>query len=648
MTFDPEWEDAIIEDPVPERKPKPVPVKSSAPAPADLVSAEIEDNPGDLIEVEGADYERLVIDNVEFPRLAAARIRAMSPTERADWDRDRLRARTDMIFLASVLGLDLTDDPHRVLFHNLLTLRGPDFPFADLDSIRRKLVLWPRGIGKTSAIRVLMVGLLITYNNLRICFLTGGSELAKNQLLAVKTFFESPTKQFEELFPEFCLKSVFNRKTHAWEDRHLPMGTSQRFSTPARNTHIYAEPNFMISTPKSVKSGAHFDILIIDDLVNDQNYQNASALEKSYQQYLDTVPLLEHSGFILMTGTVYSYRDCYARIQEQEIAHSLGVWAFSIHDCWSQGTCKTCGMSAIFHEWSTNAVQPAGITACGCNCPGFVGDGVRGCLFPLTKKKDGTPFGHTLDSLNRIRAELGPHKFANQYECRITAEGEQTFTEALIGSCTLHHENQLPIYGIAPVYICGDLAYSTSEARDESVIFAFSKYLGALYVWGCWFGRWSASERVDNILNILLRVRPVSAFFEKNLNSDSLELNLIAYASKYGLQKLPLVWTPLSNQKDAKNIRIGDIEAAMKGKRLFLYSQMPGYDRLCAQLLKHPRNSHDDFADALSQCLTAETGWQREALPVQPNPNDWLKRLNAAVPPEVGPDENDGTRVCMD
>jgi hypothetical protein len=253
--------------------------------------------------VEDSD-EPLLIDGIVFPRIASQRIRSMSSEERAQWDADRLRARTNMINLSSVLDLDLRDDPHRVLFHNLLTLRGPDFPFAQLDKIHRKLLLWSRGLGKTSAIRVLMVGLLITYPNLRICFLTGGAELAKSQLLAVKKFFENPTKRFEYLFPEFCFKSVLNRKTHQWEDKSLPMGTTGRFSTPARNTTVFAEPNFMISTPKSVKSGAHFDILIIDDLVNDQNYQNAGALEKSYQQYLDTVPLLEPSGFILMTGTV--------------------------------------------------------------------------------------------------------------------------------------------------------------------------------------------------------------------------------------------------------------------------------------------------------------------------------------------------------
>jgi len=639
---DNDWlKDGIVEEPVVAAGADLVTVEGPGPR-----RTEFDDDPDDLIEVEGADYQPLVLDGVEFPRLAAERIRAMSPSERADWNRDRLRARTDMIYLASILDLDLTADPHSVLFHNLLTLRGPGFPFAELDTVHRKLVLWPRGLGKTSAIRVLMVGLLITYNNLRICFLTGGSELAKSQLLAVKKFFESPTKRFEELFPEFCLKSTFNRKTHAWEDRHLPMGTSQRFSTPARNTTVYAEPNFMISTPKSVKSGAHFDILIIDDLVNDQNYQNASALEKSYQQYLDTVPLLEPSGFILMTGTVYSHGDCYARIQEQEIEHSLGVWSFSIRDCWSQGTCTVCGKSAIFHEWSTNAVQPPGIVACGCSCPGFVGDGVRGCLFPLTKKKDGTPFGHTLDYLNQRRAELGPRKFANQYECRITAEEEQTFTEALLGSCTLHHEHQLPPYAAAKVYVCGDLAYSTSPERDESVIFAFSVYQGAIYVWGCWFGRWSAFDRVNNILEILARVRPQTAFFEKNLNSDSLDLNLLAYAPQHNLAKLPLTWTPLSNKPDAKQIRIGDIEAAMRGKRLYLFAQMPGYNRLCEQLLKFPNAGHDDFADALSQCLTAETGWQRESLPVQSTSN-WLKRLNEAALPEVGPDENDGTRICM-
>ena len=82
-------------------------------------------------------------------------------------------------------------------------------------------------------------------------------------------------------------------------------------------------------------------------------------------------------------------------------------------------------------------------------------------------------------------------------------------------------------------------------------------------------------------------------------HSDSLHLNLIARAPEFGLAKLPIEWIPTSNVKDAKNARIGDIEMAMKAKRLLLYSKMKGYDLLVQQLLKFPNLKFDDRADPL-------------------------------------------------
>jgi phage terminase large subunit-like protein len=594
------------------------------------------------------DDSPLTIDNTVFPRVASQTIRGMSAAERAEWDADRFKARTDQLFLSGVMGLDLVPNPHAALF-GLFLHKTPGAPLYSLDPVTKKrLVLWPRGSAKTHAVRVEEVQLILNYPNIRICFLTGGDDLAKRQLAALKRVFSQPTQRFKELFPEFCLVSKQDKRSRQWTDVSPVWGNAHEFSVPARTDDTLPEPTFAISTARSVNSGSHFDVIVIDDLVHDKNWQSAALLEKCYQDYLSITPLLDPNGYIIMTGTRYAIGDTYERIQDNaEEIGQLSVWKFSVRNCWSTG-CRNCKHADVFHDHSINVVQPP-CTAC--PCLGFQSDGVDGVLFPQVMKRNGEPFGHTLEYLQRQRAEQGEKFFANQYLNEPVAEGTKVFTEALIGSVTLHHENQLPIGAQAQIFLVGDLAYSTNADRDESVIYAFSKFHGALYFWGCWSGRWGAAEKCERVLQLLKQVRPVKAFFEENLNSDSFQLNLVAMAPKYGLPSVGMVeWIKTSNKKDAKNSRIADIELAMKGRRVFIYAAMPHYDRLNSQLLKFPNIKHDDYADAFALGLQAPTGWQYETTPPPPEllNRKWTEKyLGASAEPQADwPDNGAGTGIC--
>lgn len=576
--------------------------------------------------------EPLVLDGVKFPHEASQRIRAMSRAERKKWDADRFRCQTDPIYLSDVLGMDLQPDPHEVLFKHLITCQGPKFPMSELDRFHKKMVLWSRGTCKTTSLRVCMVSVILNYPDARLCFLTGGDQLAKRQLLALKLVFEKPTDRFKYLFPEFCFTSILNKKTKEWTDVQEPLGTTQQFTVPARSSTVYAEPTFVISSARSIKSGSHYNFLFIDDLVNDQNYQNAAALEKCYQQYLDTLPLLDPTGYIVMTGTRYSFGDTYERIQENaQNAGDLSNWHFSIRDCWSQGKCS-CGHSDVYHDRDVNAVEPP-CMAKGCTCRGFVGDAVKACLFPRVTLPDGRLFGHTLEFLFQQKAELGEGKFANQYENRPIAEGQQTFTETMIGAQTIFQVAQLPPV-TADTFIMGDLGYSTDEDRDETVLFVFKKFAGALWVYDCVAGHFGSNEFIQRLLMLMLKHRPKEVFLEKNYAADALNNLLIARAPEFGVFRLPITWVPQSNVKGAKHSRIANIQTMFVGKRLWLYAAMPNYDRLVRQLLRFPRSGgHDDFPDCLGMACELPLGWSTEQLPSlqQQSAGNWLRKLHGVT-----------------
>jgi len=600
---------------------------------------------------------RKSIDFTSFPRGFVKWFELADPATRDKWYRGRFLCLKYHLYLSGyalaeragdpnlpeeyvpILGMDFQDDPHTQLFRQYVQKRpGEGFVLSDLDMVTKKrMILWPRGLFKTSSIIVDITQTILNYPNVRICFLTGADQLAKRQLARVKRVFEKPSKRFKWLFPEFCLKSVRNKKiqdetdARAWSDEPCKMGNAHEFTVPCRTNDTFAEPTFAISTAKSVKAGSHFDIIFIDDLVNEQNYRSVKALEKCFQDYIDICPLLEPTGFIMMTGTRYSFGDTYERIQElaREEERLIGrtIWKFSIRDCWSMG-CLNCPHTDVYHNFDINILQPPCMVP-GCQCVGHKANGSKGVLFPQTRTFDGRSIGHTLEFLEGEKIRLGPEFFANQYENRPIATGAQTFTETLIGAQTLHDMSQIPPYAQSFTFVVGDLAYVGQEGRDFSVLYICRMFQGQIFIFDCVFGNWDSAGIAENLVNVLLKHRPNIMFIEKFNGWEAYDTVIAGYAATKGVLKVPIQWEKGSQAANAKLIRIGSVKGPLANKRLWLYAAMPGYQRLVQQLVKWPKlGRHDDFADCAGMVVGAPTGYQLENPPVVASTTNWLRKFN--------------------
>lgn len=643
------------------------------------------------IDQESFQKYRESIDLSTFPKGFLKTFEGMSDDDKTRWFEMRYRCLKYPLFLSGfvpktktgdehlspeyvpILGMDFQKNPHSLLFDEFLHFRpGDNVVLSDLDSqYKKRMILWSRGLFKTSSIIVDIIGTILNYPNVRICFLTGSDPLAKRQLSRVKRFFEKPTQRFKFLFPEYCLRSVCNKKmatkaaqlssrgdtegaaavlANAWTDELCRMGTAHEFTVPARTNDTFAEPTFAISTAKSVKAGSHFDIIFIDDLVNEANYRSTKLLEKVYQDYIDLCPLLEPTGFIIMTGTRYSFGDTYERIQEaaREEERLLGrtIWKFSIRDCWSMG-CKHCPHTDVYHNRDINILQPpCGVE--GCHCPGFVSNGSKGVLFPQTRTRDGRSIGHTLEFLEGEKIRLGEEFFANQYENRPIASGAQTFTETLIGAATLHELSQIPSYNQSFTFIVGDLAYVGQPGRDASVLYICRKFQGQLFIFDCMAGNWNSGTVAENTVNILLKHRPGALYYEKFNGWEAYNTIISAKAAERGIQKVPIEWLPLSQAPNAKTARIGSSHGLFVAKRIWLYAGMPEYQTLVNQLVKWPKlGRHDDFADCLGMVAAAPTGYQLENPPVVESSSNWLRKLHQSDPVDDSYGDNGcGTGIC--
>lgn len=549
-----------------------------------------------------------------------------------------------------ILGMDFQDDPHTQLFKCFVQKRpGEDMVLSDLETqTKKRMILWPRGIFKTSAVIVDIVQSILNYPNVRICFLTGGDSLAKRQLTRIRNIFEKPTPRFKFLFPEFCFRTIRNIKVRefldkdetvpnpaAWSDVQCKIGTAHELTVPCRTKDIFAEPTFAISTARSVKAGSHFDLIYVDDLVNETNFRKTDALAKCYEDYLAVCPLLDPTGLMVVTGTRYSFGDTYERIQEsaREEERLIGhtIWKISIRDCWSMG-CLNCPHTDVYHEYDKNILQPpCGVLGCG--CPGFKPNGSKGVLFPQTRALDKRPIGHTLEFLEGEKIRLGEEFFANQYENKPIATGAQVFTETLIGGQTLHDLGRIPPYSQSFTFGVGDLAYVGQAGRDYSVIYICRLFQGQIFLFDCLYGNWDSGQLAENTLNALTRHRPNVIYYEKFNGWEVYDKVIAAFAATNHVPKVPIQWEKGSQTPNAKLIRIGAIKGWLTSKRFWIYAGMPGYARLVQQLVKWPKlGRHDDFADCAGMIFAAPTGIQASAPPPMEDANSWLRRLNQSRP----------------
>ena len=606
------------------------------------------------------DYYCKHLDMSVFPREAKKKYEMWSPEDRLHWLEMRFMCLKYPLFLGGyyhnteslgdivkdeyvpIMGMDFQEQPHAALFQQFIQFQpGSGKVLSDLSQqIKKFMILWSRGLFKTSAIIVVMTQMILNYPNVRILFLTGGDKLAMAQEGRLKKVFERPTPLFCFLFPEFCLKTIRNRRVEneeseqAWKDISPKMGTTHNFTVPARTMEILAESTFTISTSRSVKAGSHYDAIFIDDLVNETNYRSVPALEKCYEDYLGVCPLLDPSGFMFVTGTRYSFGDTYERIQEKskEEERQLGrtIWRFSIRDCWDS-RCQHCSHRESNHDRDINiAVPPCAVR--GCSCGGYHGDGTKEVLFPETRSRDGRAIGHTLEFLEGEKIRLGPDFFSCQYENNPIAAGTQTFEEALIGSRTLFEEKQLPDYLLGTTFIVGDLAYVGQPGRDYTVMFVCRLVMGRIYVIACKYGNWDSDAIATNTMKLVQIFHPSALYYEKFNGWDAYNAVILAKAKELGIENLPLQWIKGTQTPNAKMVRIGAVKGPLAAGRLWLYKYMDtqgAYEKLTTQLIRWPKlGKHDDFADALGLVIEAPTGYQFEQPPVQQTTTNWLRQMN--------------------
>lgn len=444
------------------------------------------------------------------------------------------------------MGYDFVPEVHKELWE-ILPHFDPNKPWATQSEIKKWLILWPRGHYKTTAVVVAVCNIILNFPNIRILIMQGSIKVTKTLLHQIKSHFtgENTDSRLRELFPEFC------------DDK---LGTSEQFTTPARINKGLAQGTITVASPKSVKTGQHYDIFFPDDLVNDQNYRSEPLLLKVEQDFNMCLPLIDPPHYVVMTGTRYAFGD----LPEKVIRHNKGEWKVSQKTCWIDDIEKS---------------NPR---------------------FPLqqSRNKPDKYIGFTREGLLQLQ-ENDPEMFAGQYLNKPIQKGGQSITRAMLESGLISPQEAPPL---SHAHLFVDLATTENVTSDDSVIVAAKHDMQMIpYVVDGRGGKWLGPTLAQNVIEMALIHRPERIWLE-DYPAAKIFAEYLKLASKFQNIYLPIEFIKVNNKPDAKTMRIGAIPGLLKYKKLKFFVGLPIWEKLVLQSERFTgdRNKHDDYPDTVA------------------------------------------------
>lgn len=455
---------------------------------------------------------------------------------------ERDKARHNRLFLAcEVLGYDFTADTHQELFDQYPEFRD-NKPWAEQFPKGDVLILWPRGHFKSTAVVVLAVQAILCNPDIRILLMQGTIKVTKNLLKEIASHFDGShsRSKLKELFPEFC-----------GTKKELQLA-SDRFTTPARTRKQLQQATCTVASPKSIKTGQHYDLGFFDDLVNDGNYRNPLLLDKVEEDFNMARPLVDPGCPRFVSGTRYAFGDLYENI----IRRNKGEWTVSV---------KTC--------WRDDGVTPR---------------------FPQYKTKDGRLVGLTREMLMQIASD-SPGIFSSQYLNYPIASSQQVLPEHVLLAAVIAEKDAPPL-SQANLFV--DLA-SEGENPDDSVCIAGKvDNTGKMYMVDGEGAVLTVSSLAVVVLNMVLKHRPLKVWFEKTASAIYFVEYLKVVARDRGIH-VPIDYIKVDNKPDAKNKRVEALAGHVKNKRFFFFAGLRCWDKFVEQAKQFPKgkHGHDDWPD---------------------------------------------------
>lgn len=182
------------------------------------------------------------------------------------------------------------------------------------ESHKRLLILMPRGhLKSTIATIAYPLWLLVNNPNLRILIVNATLPNAKSFLREISAHMEQNAR-FREVYGDWV------NKEDKWTETQLIIKP---------RTAVYKEPTLQAASVGANIVSQHFDIVILDDLVNRDNTNTMEQIEKVRKSYVDVLDILEPPkpnspiGSVIVVGTRWHFADLYSTIMDKYTEYKI-------------------------------------------------------------------------------------------------------------------------------------------------------------------------------------------------------------------------------------------------------------------------------------------------------------------------------------
>lgn len=425
--------------------------------------------------------------------------------------------------------------------------------FIDEEPEKYKLLLYPRGhmkstittvghslrrICKNPKVRILIAN--ATYSN-ACTFL----EQIKSHLKGNKTLID--------------YYGDFTKTASKWNENEIKIfGKDEEVNYDAK------EPTVTATGIGSSSTSQHYDVIIMDDVVNRENVTNIEQIKKVYKFYKDCLDLLDPGGELIIIGTRWHDADLYGWIMEG--------------DSEKQGEIP----KKILREINQHQ---------------FI---YKGPNFNIMKRKvvEGRdpiwPKKFTPSHIKKLREQKGPYEFSSQYNNEPLPDEDQTFIKDWFRYYLDDDLKRRNLFNFTMV----DPAISQESGADYTVIttIAVDEYYN-------WFIREVIRKRMlpNEIIDEMFRVNEIWKPINMGLEIVAYQ-KMLAYAIREEMRRrkkyLPLI--ELKPHNKSKEARIKSLQPGYYNGKIFHKEHMENLEYLEDELLRFPRGTHDDIIDTLA------------------------------------------------
>lgn len=413
-----------------------------------------------------------------------------------------------------------------------------------------KLVLWPRGSFKSSVFDVGMACWEIAKNpNIRILVCSETGKQARKFVELAKAIIDS--QWYRERF------GVHRGKTK-W--------TAGSFTSALRTDKHTKEATLQAAGVGEVWTGSHWDLVLFDDVVSQENTKTPEAIETLSNWFGEILAQLDPGCRLIMIGTLHHFADLYCNILKDEKIRKM-------FDC-------------SVHAW---------------------------------KNPDGTlffPGRLTTAFIEQQKAMMPPRLFACFYENKPFSSEQQLFRPEYF---RVIPDEEIPT--AVWTYLMTDFAFIAEEKKkgrpDRTAFWIVSLDCNrAAYVRDFYVGRWKPSDSVRIACDLWNRYQSlnIKAIILEDTAHKELLMSIFEEVRRQTFIR-PRIVPVQGRSQEIKDIRIEAIEPRFRQGNIYFAQSLKSQFRLkwkplIDEMTEWPFSKHDDIPDAISDLdkLDAQSG----------------------------------------